>query len=481
MLKTITVAAPAKVPRYGHLLVPATVLLLCGLLIWPGASRWAYDDPYITYRYAENLLAGTGLVYNPGLRVLSTTTPGYTLLLAGLGLFWPNLPLLSNVIGLLAILGSGLLLVALLPADFGLLPAVLVALLMALLAPAYTALGSEMPLYTLLILATLLLVERGHPLGAGLLGGLTAVVRPDGALLAVVAVAAFWRQPRALLLAAVGTALAAGPWYLFALLHYGSPIPVTLAAKRAQLAQIAGSTSFLATLGRGLAAYARSPWFWAALPCLAYGLLTLARQRRLPLLLVWTTLYVGAYTALGVSGYHWYAVPVYPALVWLVGYGAWAFAPGYRLQDTGFRVQMVVVLLLLLPVIGAGLGLSRLLARAPEPRAALYAQVGDWLAANTPATASVGAVEVGIIGYHSRRPMVDFAGLIQPEVRASAGNSYLDWGAAAIQRYQPDVVVVPAALATALDGQPWFVAGYARTQAFAEPGYDGQLVIYARR
>ena len=37
------------------------------------------DDSYITFRYARNLLAGEGFVYNPGVRLMGTTTPLYTL------------------------------------------------------------------------------------------------------------------------------------------------------------------------------------------------------------------------------------------------------------------------------------------------------------------------------------------------------------------------------------------------------------------
>lgn len=44
------------------------------------------DDSFITFRYARNLLAGEGFVYNPGERVLGTTTPLYTLLMAALAL-----------------------------------------------------------------------------------------------------------------------------------------------------------------------------------------------------------------------------------------------------------------------------------------------------------------------------------------------------------------------------------------------------------
>jgi hypothetical protein len=71
-------------------------------------SSWAYDDPFITFRYAQNLRAGLGFVYNPGERVLSTTTPLYTLLLAGLSFLWSDLPRLSTLISALS-LGLGAL------------------------------------------------------------------------------------------------------------------------------------------------------------------------------------------------------------------------------------------------------------------------------------------------------------------------------------------------------------------------------------
>jgi len=62
-------------------------------------SHWTYDDPFITYRYAEKLAQGLGFVYNPGERVLSTTTPLFTLLLATLHGLWPDLHPVANLIG----------------------------------------------------------------------------------------------------------------------------------------------------------------------------------------------------------------------------------------------------------------------------------------------------------------------------------------------------------------------------------------------
>jgi hypothetical protein len=64
------------------------------------------DDAFITFRYARNLLAGEGFVYNPGERVMGTTTPLYTLTMAGLGLVsggtQADFPLLALMLNSLA-------------------------------------------------------------------------------------------------------------------------------------------------------------------------------------------------------------------------------------------------------------------------------------------------------------------------------------------------------------------------------------------
>src|SRR5260370_7749062 len=44
-----------------------------------------FDDAYITFRYAANLARGLGLVFNPSEHVLGTTSPLFTVILAGVG------------------------------------------------------------------------------------------------------------------------------------------------------------------------------------------------------------------------------------------------------------------------------------------------------------------------------------------------------------------------------------------------------------
>src|SRR6059036_1127551 len=86
-------------PRLWPRLWPGLYVAVVAGLLTAAFGHWGYDDPFITYRYADNLRHGLGLVYNPGERVLSTTTPLFAVLLAGLGVVSPDLPRLANLVG----------------------------------------------------------------------------------------------------------------------------------------------------------------------------------------------------------------------------------------------------------------------------------------------------------------------------------------------------------------------------------------------
>ena len=83
------------------------ILLIFALAV---ASRLAFylitqftaDDAFITFRYAENIANGVGFVYNQGERLLGTTTPLFTLILAFLALFQIPIPTAALVISLLS-------------------------------------------------------------------------------------------------------------------------------------------------------------------------------------------------------------------------------------------------------------------------------------------------------------------------------------------------------------------------------------------
>src|SRR5581483_9279320 len=66
------------------------------------ATHSTAEDFLITLRYAENIAAGRGFVYNPGERVLGTTTPLYTLLLALAACLHLNAALVGKACNILA-------------------------------------------------------------------------------------------------------------------------------------------------------------------------------------------------------------------------------------------------------------------------------------------------------------------------------------------------------------------------------------------
>ena len=88
-----------------------------------------------------------------------------------------------------------------------------------------------------------------------------------------------------------------------------------------------------------------------------------------------------------------------------------------------------------------------------DARYSIYRAAGNWLAENTPHDASVGALEVGIIGFFAQRPMIDFAGLIQPEVagRFNYGSTYEDAAVWAVKEFRPDYLVLFADAFPSLD------------------------------
>ncbi|MEI7772616.1 MAG: hypothetical protein WCI67_21680, partial [Chloroflexales bacterium] len=86
----------------------AGLCLLVSAALFVVFRNHGFDDPYVTYRYAANLAAGQGFVYNPGLAVLSTTAPLYGLLLAPAAAVGLDLPLASNLISCLSLGAGGL-------------------------------------------------------------------------------------------------------------------------------------------------------------------------------------------------------------------------------------------------------------------------------------------------------------------------------------------------------------------------------------
>jgi hypothetical protein len=441
----------------------------------------SYDDPYITYRYADNLRRGFGFVYNPGEYIQSTTTPLFTLLLAVLYPLWGNLPRLANLIGVLSLAVGGLLLWDI-AASWKTPWAGWVGLCLYPIFPlAITPLGSETPLYIALCLGAFAAYARRHYKLTAVCAALATLTRPDGLLVGLILAGDFvlhlYRQKKSRHLAVddqpatsipwkavIVFLLILLPWFIFAWVYFGSPLPATLAAKQQQGAMAVSqrfAQGFLTTLG----------WYKSWQYELEAGLALLGlvfsfwRARQWLLFLAWPVFYFAAFSILGVSRYFWYYTPLVPGFLAFSGLGLQAIA-GFRLNRSPGQqnslhwkkyfpvlnhhllnlhiqpMQILALVSLTALCLAQASGLPRL--RQPATRYAIYRAAGVWLAAHTAADAVVGTLEVGILGYYARRPMVDFAGLIQPKVAAqlAAGADYENAALWAVEHYQPQYLVL---------------------------------------
>ncbi len=455
-------------------------LLVITPILFLDFIHWGYDDSYITFRYAYNLLKGQGFVYNAGERVLSTTTPLYALLLALLGHLWPDLPTLSNLISALSLGAGGFFLyhlgVRLREPWAGLVAALLLPLFPLMI----VTFGAETCFYVMLILGALAFYATGWHSWAGVLAALATLTRADGALVALVLGCAYlfrhrripWKEGALFLILIT-------PWYLFSWAYFGSPLPATLAAKQHQ-GQMVISESFARGFLWMLRNYSRYPPYWLHGGLALLGIGYAARYaRRWFLLFAWDALYFGSYVFLGVTSYFWYYAPLVPAILAAVGLGVAAVRRVLEpiLPGNWRNFAMLLMMLLLLWPQVEGL---RHLRHHPDSRLAIYRLVGIWLDENTPPDASVGALEVGIIGYYSERRMIDFAGLLQPDVAQHLSDNYQNAAIWAIKRYRPDYIIMGHAWLPRLVEAQWFTKHYQLRQQFTDEAFSSPLLLYQR-
>lgn len=394
----------------------ATVALLLAALAHTAWFRHHLtDDAFISLRYLANLLAGHGLVYNPGERVWGYTNFLWIALLAppvALGLD----PLAcARGLGLLASLAVLLLVLAGLPAEPGRQrwnPGG--AWLLATSGPfLLQALGGlETSLFTLLVLGTLALELRGRPLAAGLGCALATLARPEGVLLfALLAADAILERGESLppprrRLAALFLGFAPVVLVFEAAMasYYGAPWPNPIDAKVGLSVE---------QLRRGLH-YARVFAFHH--PALPLVLVAALGRRRAAgsaerLLLRASLLFAAFPVAVGgdwMLGYRLFqpAIALAAALVPFALAGlAEAAAPRARAAAAGLVALAGLANL-------AGTFLDPHVAVASRPTLVhAGVRIGEWMRSHLPADAVLATNTAGSIPYHSGLRVIDMMGL----------------------------------------------------------------------
>ena len=232
------------------LVVAMGLLSIPALVVHLTAVTHPADDAYITFRYAEKLLAGDGLVYNAGERVFGSTTPLYTFWLAGLKGFMPTVPfevvsVRSNIVPFFIVIAGVFFLVLKLSQNRLLAAATTGYLLLSVQMLEISISGMESMFFLALVVWSFVAaVGRRIPLACILAAGAT-MTRPEGVFCLIpVAFMVNWGSVRSLVGAGCAYLVPMLAWVLPAWLYYGSPVPHSIIAKAAPLYVLApGATT----------------------------------------------------------------------------------------------------------------------------------------------------------------------------------------------------------------------------------------------
>ena len=436
------------------------------------------DDAFITFRYAENLAAGNGFVYNLGEKVLGTTTPFFTLLLAFLAALRIPVPTAALFISLVS---SGLTASVLYRfaqslrfGRFAVLPA-LAYILWPRSIPS-DACGMETALFTLLIVSAFYFQHKNLRLYAVGMATLAAVTRPEGVgLLLLLTVYDFFADRHNRKLYIIVPAIIIVPWLLFSTLYFGSPLPNSVVAKLALYSRF-GDTSFWNKLAylMGWHQY----YGYALLVAAVFGGRWLVKKQNFGRLeIIWLVGTVLFYLLGRSRVFFWYIVPVFPVyFIFIMAAIPFFFDkisyPARKHKTAGAALAVLLAAALLA-------GNYEPFLRHEESREFyrnIHQQIGYYLNVRADRTELVAAEDIGYIGYYSGRRILDRDGLVSPvAVPYNREGRYLDL----ILDQRPDWVV--CAIGSPMSGfvtDTAFCARYEKARTFSFENYEYK--VYSR-
>jgi arabinofuranosyltransferase len=428
------------------------IILLFFLLLPQLLGTWIMDDSYISFRYAQNLARGNGLVYNPGEVVEGYTNFLWTMLAALALALGGHLPALAGLANTLLGMGTLVLVYHLGRRAIGrlsawsLVPALVLALNGAFAAYTVTNSGMETALFTFLVTLAMWLFLQPDSYSRGSLRAspvlaLATLTRPEGILVFgltfLYTAWLAWRDRRAwhsLLGPALLFLTIFLPYYIWRFAYYGYLLPNTFYAKTGGgLYQVWRGVvyvwDYLLFRGPPMALVALIGaillwWAWRRRRAgRAEGTETQPPPAGSTPLLPYLALLVAVYVAyvVWVGGDHFpgfrFLVPIAPALALLFlqtvrAIARWVERP--RRSRTALTYALAAILLLsqVMPVLrllpqgelwdGLADGLSYVV---------LKGYSGLWIRENTPPETVLVATGAGAIAYFAERRTIDAWGL----------------------------------------------------------------------
>jgi arabinofuranosyltransferase len=432
------------------------------------------DDAFIVFRYARNLTAGMGPVFNPGEAVEGFSSPLWLGLVAAGGSMGLPLPLWAGGLGV-ALLALCLAFVhrATLALCQSRLAAAAACAAATLIYPLHywASAGLETALFAALVTATAWSLLASSPRGWAVAVACLGVARPEGPVLVIAALVGFVAVHHGrCVLRAHHVVLALAPtllWLLFRRMFYGDWLPNTYYAKAtgALVPRLeAGLLYSLWALG-ALATAAAAAWLARAL------------DRRVLAVLAFAAVLLAM--AVGEGGdWMWHGrlvAPVLPALV-VIAAGAIARAPAQRkwvalvasvLAWSGFLPDP--------PLLADALAGGRLPPSSVQEGTLVQASfaAARFIADHYPKHAVVAVNHAGALPFAIENPVIDMTGLNDWHIaHQRPGGLHRKFDAAYVLSRKPDLVVLNSYTKPGTQGT-WYHPGYweGETALVAQPAW----------
>jgi len=396
-------------------LLTITVRLIVFLI-----TPYIYEDAYITFKYAENLVNGFGLVYNIGEKVYGTTAPLFAILLSTFKLIGIPVVMSSLVINLIAEGITSLIVYKFLKDYSNNLIAAIVSLLF-VFSPSnisWAIQGMETALFSAVIALSFYFLYKKKYFIALLFGFLCAIIRIDGlSITFIVSLFVLFKLRLSALKLFILPSLLFIIWELFLFLYFGNFLPNSMIAK---LILYSGhQSSIIPNLSLVLSKFFIKGFYSSSVISLLFLLgifLVFFKRINLYPMIFWFFLYYAALIFSKTNIHAWYLIP--PLFVFITISGIAIIFVFNKIVNYYSLNKRVMQLLLAAGILAFSfftlyLKINQLQIEYHYEQN-VRVKVGKFLNETTPKNSTVYLEPIGIIGYFSNRYIYDDAALISP-------------------------------------------------------------------
>lgn len=366
-----------------------------------------YDDAFITFRYAQNLASGNGLVYNPGEYILGTTSPLFTIVIALLykiGLPIPESSVILNIIfdSLTVFIVSKLFIQNRRIIELGIFLFVFSG---SVLISRITSGGMEVNLFLLLSVFAIILYTKDKKIFAFILCSLTYFVRPEAiSLLFILFLNEIISKQykRAIVLAIISIVTVSIP--LFFIYHtYANILPQSVLAK----SELTGGSIYeLINMF-----FLRDPISIITLPFALIGFTRINKTE--PFLKIfgyWILMLIISYLLIRPHPWPWYGFVIRAGLALFSGVG-FVYILSYFKTIANFLNFEKIFFVSVIIALSANFATGHFQGLKPVTKNIFY-PLKDWTKTNKTSDKKLIADDIGIIGYHFEGYIYDTQGLV---------------------------------------------------------------------